>query len=83
LQYRVEPKLAQECERNAEAMKSSRRPVMFGQNGRTYERYLNYMGKIGEDILPRSFARKNYAFVRRNLRAMKIISRILLKKSVV
>lgn len=83
LQYRVDPGLQAECLRNAKAMAACARPVMFSDKGRRFDDYLTYVGKIGLNIHPRSPGQAVVSFVRRNLRALKVVSRIVLKQAVV
>lgn len=83
LQYRVDKALLAECQKNAEAMAACPRPVILGRKGQTFDDYLTPMGKIGASIHPRSPAQALTAFIRRNLRALKVISRISLKQAVV
>lgn len=83
LQYRVNEALAQECKRNAEAMRSSLRPVVLASEGQKFDHYATYLGKLGKGFQLRSFTGQKFPLVRRSLRAMKVISRILLNQSVV
>jgi hypothetical protein len=83
LQYRVDEALLKECQKNAEAMTACARPVILGRTGQKYDHYLTPLGKIGGGIHTRSIPRALYMFIRRNLRGLKIILRILLKRVVV
>jgi hypothetical protein len=84
LQYRVNKDLIDECEKNAHAMRACPRPVILGSDGtQHYDRYVTPLGRIGDGIHPRSAGLRCEKFIRRNLRALKIIVRMLLNRVVV
>jgi len=83
LQYRGDEALKLQCQKNAEAMAACARPVILGRPGQKYDHYLTSLGKIGAGIHSRALARTIYMVARRNLRALKVIGRILVRRAVV
>jgi hypothetical protein len=84
LQYRVDDTLIKEHKDNIAAMRACPRPIGLGSGPTgSVEQYVTSLGKIGVGIHSRSFFQRLKKLVHRELRAIKLIIRIVLKRAVV